>query len=145
MPDRHQGPPRVTVDHLVLVARNVETTLAFYEHVLGAEIRDLEGWRNGTQEYPVLHFGEWKVNVHPADTDAAPRAGQPVPGSVDLCLRWDGPIEAAYAHLAQLDVSIELGPTAQEGACGWGRSVYFRDPDGCLLELISYEDENPRA
>jgi catechol 2,3-dioxygenase-like lactoylglutathione lyase family enzyme len=36
-------------------------------------------------------------------------------------------------------VAIELGPIARTGAHGDGMSVYFRDPDGSLLELISYE------
>jgi catechol 2,3-dioxygenase-like lactoylglutathione lyase family enzyme len=36
-------------------------------------------------------------------------------------------------------VEVELGPIERQGARGAGRSVYFRDPDGSLLELISYE------
>ncbi len=32
----------------------------------------------------------------------------------------------------------EQGPVSRHGAKGRGRSVYFRDPDGSLLEFISY-------
>jgi len=35
-------------------------------------------------------------------------------------------------------VEIELGPVERAGAKGDGMSVYFRDPDGSLLEFISY-------
>jgi len=35
-------------------------------------------------------------------------------------------------------VEIEVGPVTRSGARGDGQSVYFRDPDGTLLELISY-------
>ena len=35
------------------------------------------------------------------------------------------------------------GPLERFGAKGAGRSVYFRDPDGSLLEFISYA--NPGA
>jgi catechol 2,3-dioxygenase-like lactoylglutathione lyase family enzyme len=42
------------------------------------------------------------------------------------------------AHLADCGVSVELGPVPRDGARGLGASVYFRDPDGSLLELISY-------
>jgi catechol 2,3-dioxygenase-like lactoylglutathione lyase family enzyme len=34
---------------------------------------------------------------------------------------------------------VEEGPVERQGARGRGRSVYFRDPDGSLLELITYE------
>ena len=35
-------------------------------------------------------------------------------------------------------VEIEEGPTTRHGGRGRGTSVYFRDPDGSLLEFISY-------
>jgi catechol 2,3-dioxygenase-like lactoylglutathione lyase family enzyme len=35
-------------------------------------------------------------------------------------------------------MEVELGPVERQGAGGRGQSVYFRDPDGSLLELISY-------
>jgi catechol 2,3-dioxygenase-like lactoylglutathione lyase family enzyme len=54
-------------------------------------------------------------------------------------LRWHGPIAAAIDHLKQHGVPIELGPIARRGALGAGSSVYFRDPDGTLLEFISYD------
>ena len=51
-----------------------------------------------------------------------------------------GPIAAAQAHLERNAVATEVGPVARRGARGDGISVYFRDPDGSLLELISYAD-----
>ena len=35
-------------------------------------------------------------------------------------------------------MTVEAGPVERSGAGGRGLSVYFRDPDGSLLELISY-------
>ena len=35
-------------------------------------------------------------------------------------------------------MEVELGPVERHGARGAGTSVYFRDPDGSLLEFISY-------
>jgi catechol 2,3-dioxygenase-like lactoylglutathione lyase family enzyme len=60
------------------------------------------------------------------------------PGNSDLCFVWPGPIEDAVAHLVEQGVEIETGPVARVGAQGAGTSVYFRDPDGSLLEFISY-------
>jgi catechol 2,3-dioxygenase-like lactoylglutathione lyase family enzyme len=55
-----------------------------------------------------------------------------------LCFEWPGPIAEAAAHLNGCGVPVELGPVARHGAKGAGLSVYFRDPDGSLLEFISY-------
>jgi len=69
----------------------------------------------------------------------APVARLPVqPGNSDLCFEWSGPIAGAIAHLEQRGVVVELGPVTRSGAKGAGTSVYFRDPDGSLLEFISY-------
>jgi catechol 2,3-dioxygenase-like lactoylglutathione lyase family enzyme len=77
--------------------------------------------------------------VHGPGMDPHPLARLPVePGNSDLCFVWDGPIEAAVAHLARHGVEVEEGPVRRYGARGAGASVYFRDPDGSLLELISY-------
>ena len=60
------------------------------------------------------------------------------PGMADLCFVWDGPIDEALAHLERQGVEVEDGPVPRNGAQGPGRSVYFRDPDGSLLEFIAY-------
>lgn len=59
-------------------------------------------------------------------------------GGADLCFAWDGPIESAVEHLGERGVEVEVGPVTRYGGRGRGTSVYFRDPDGGLLELISY-------
>jgi catechol 2,3-dioxygenase-like lactoylglutathione lyase family enzyme len=55
-----------------------------------------------------------------------------------LSFQWDGPIADAIVHLERCRVAIEAGPVQRFGAKGSGTSVYFRDPDGSLLEFISY-------
>ena len=47
-------------------------------------------------------------------------------------------IADAVAHLKRCDVAIEAGPMQRFGAKGPGTSVYFRDPDGSLMEFMSY-------
>jgi catechol 2,3-dioxygenase-like lactoylglutathione lyase family enzyme len=63
------------------------------------------------------------------------------PGGSDLCFTWPGTIGDAAAHLERQGVAVELGPVPRHGACGQGTSVYFRDPDGSLLEFIAYDKE----
>lgn len=101
--------------------------------MLGAEIIEM------TRGRYAYRFGDQQLNVHGPGSTPEPRAKDPVrPGNSDVCLAWDGPIEEAIAHLRERGVAVELGPVERRGAQGEGTSVYFRDPDGSLLELISY-------
>jgi len=122
----------IRLDHCVIAVSDWERANAFYRDVLGAEL---------VQRGPgyAYRFGDQQLNVHGPGVNAAPVARDPVrPGNSDLCFVWDGPIETAVAHLEGLGVPIELGPVPRFGARGEGTSVYFRDPDRSLLELISY-------
>ena len=44
------------------------------------------------------------------------------------------------AHLRACEVQVEEGPVARTGATGPITSVYFRDPDGNLIEVSTYDD-----
>jgi catechol 2,3-dioxygenase-like lactoylglutathione lyase family enzyme len=120
------------LDHCVIAVSDWDRSNAFYAEVLGAEVVARgDGY--------VYRFGDNQLNIHGPGVDGAPNAVPPVvPGGSDLCFVWDGPIETAAAHLEALGVAIELGPVPRFGARGDGTSVYFRDPDGSLLEYIAY-------
>jgi catechol 2,3-dioxygenase-like lactoylglutathione lyase family enzyme len=122
------------LDHVVIAVSDWERANAFYRDVLGAELVPL-----GPSRFAYA-FGEQRLNVHGPGTDAGDLvAREPVrPGNSDVCLEWPGPAEEAVAHLRRHSVPIEAGPVERPGARGVGTSVYFRDPDGTLLELISY-------
>ena len=123
----------IKLDHCVIHVSDWERSNLFYRDVLGATLVDRD---HGTWAY---RFGGAQLNVHGPGVQAAPVARVPVaPGNSDLCFEWTGPINGALEHLASHGVNIELGPVARNGARGPGRSVYFRDPDGSLMEFISY-------
>jgi catechol 2,3-dioxygenase-like lactoylglutathione lyase family enzyme len=125
----------VKLDHMVIAVSDWGRSNAFYRDVLGAELVELD---RGRWAY---RFGEQQLNVHGPGSTPSPRALHPVePGNSDLCFLWAGPIDDAVEHLSKAGVAIEEGPTRRAGARGEGTSVYFRDPDGSLLELISYGD-----
>jgi catechol 2,3-dioxygenase-like lactoylglutathione lyase family enzyme len=124
----------IHLDHCVIHVSDRARSNAFYRDVLGAE---LIGETNGVAMY---RFGGQQLNVHGPGTEPDPVARIPVPpGGSDLCFVWQGPISGAVAHLREHGVEPELGPVTRHGARGEGTSVYFRDPDGSLLEFISYD------
>ena len=48
------------------------------------------------------------------------------------------PLTAVIAELTAKGVPIEEGPVPRTGATGPIQSVYFRDPDGNLIEVSAY-------
>ncbi len=125
-------------DHYAITVADMEATIAFYRDCLGAEILWEKQWREGKVPVVSMQLGANRMNVHPAKAPGAPHARQPTPGSADLCFRWEGPIAAAAAMLEKNGVAVIEGPAPRPAADGvWGQSVYFRDPDGNLLELLS--------
>lgn len=126
----------ITLDHVVIAVSDWDRSNAFYTEVCGAELVRLDDppptrWR--------YRFGDIMFNVHGPGMAPHPAARIPAaPGMADLCLVWPGTAEEALAHLREHGVEVEEGPVPRNGAGGPGLSVYFRDPDGSLIEFISY-------
>jgi catechol 2,3-dioxygenase-like lactoylglutathione lyase family enzyme len=117
----------------VIAVSEWERSNEFYRDVVGAELIELA---RGLFAYRI---GGQQLNVHGPGSEPEPIAADPVrPGNSDLCFVWDGPAEEAVEHLRSRGVEVVLGPVERSGARGAGRSDYFRDPDGSLLEFISY-------
>ncbi|HEV2628587.1 MAG TPA: VOC family protein [Pseudolabrys sp.] len=121
-----------SLDHCVIHVTDWERSNKFYVEVMGAElITRPSGF--------AYRFGDRQLNVHGPGVHPAEVARLPVqPGNSDLCFEWHGPIEGAIAHLKKHNVNIHCGPIQRFGAKGTGTSVYFRDPDGSLMEFMSY-------
>jgi catechol 2,3-dioxygenase-like lactoylglutathione lyase family enzyme len=121
------------LDHVVIAVSDWARSNAFYRDVVGAELVDRG---DGTWRYVL---GDQQLNVHGPGAGVGPLARIPVvPGGGDLCLVWERDMPALLAHLERHGVAVEEGPVARTGRRGDGMSVYFRDPDGSLLEFIVY-------
>jgi catechol 2,3-dioxygenase-like lactoylglutathione lyase family enzyme len=120
------------LDHLVLTVADVGATVVFYTRVLGMTEVTFKGGRKA------LAFGRSKINLHQAGHEFEPKARHPAPGSADLCLITTDTLDEVQDDLARAGVPVEEGPVERTGATGPILSVYFRDPDGNLIEVSRY-------
>lgn len=118
-----------SLDHLVLTVADIEASCAFYARVLGMSVETFGEGRKA------LKFGRQKINLHQVKREFEPKAARPTPGSADLCFIAETPLADVVAHLRAEAVEILEGPVARTGATGPIVSVYFRDPDGNLIEI----------
>lgn len=119
------------IDHIVLTVADIDATCGFYTRALGMKRIEFGG-------HVALAFGRQKANLHRVGHEYEPKAQRATPGSGDFCLIAATPLEAVVAHLSACSVTIEVGPVPKTGALGPMRSVYFRDPDGNLVEVSNY-------
>jgi len=120
------------LDHIVLTVKDIRLTCDFYSKVLGMEVTTFGENRKA------LKFGDQKINLHQSGAEFEPKANQPVPGSADLCLITETPIQEVEAHLNMHAVAIVEGPVQRTGAEGKINSIYVRDPDLNLIEISNY-------
>lgn len=127
------------LDHLVINVTDVARSAAWYQKVLGMEVKVFDPGHGKTPRTS-LSFGDQKINLRPIDSDKVEwfTADHETAGSDDLCFLTKASPDDVVAHLRACDVAIEEGPIAKQGARGTLRSVYCRDPDGSLIEISSY-------
>ena len=125
------------IDHVAVTTGDLARFIEYYDRVLGARVEqeyELGGQRSVVQ----LRVGKAMLNVHRAGHGHPLVAARPSPGAIDLCFRWQAPIADAVDMLGRAGVTIVEGPVTR--TCSEqleGKSVYFRDPDGNLIELLS--------
>ena len=119
------------LDHLVLTVKDIEQTCTFYRDVLGMTIRTT------AHDRKAIHFGNSKINLHQQGAEFLPHALAPTPGSADLCFLTKTPIDQVISRLRKHQIELLEGPVQRTGATGELLSIYFRDPDGNLLEVAN--------
>ncbi len=131
-------PPRpetrlTTLDHCVIQVSDWGASNAFYRDVLGAELVDRGG---GAWAY---RFGGQQLNVHgPGVVATGPDARVPVaPGNSDLCLC--GPAPSRKRSIERARHRCGAGTSQTTRRSGSGNQRLLRDPDGSLIEFISYD------
>ncbi len=129
-------PERVAgFDHVSLPMERTDEMVRFYR-ALGFDVEEQKAVvavRAGGQ---MINFHRPEVWRRDGFTLRAPNA---IPPCGDLCFVWDGSAEGLRAQLTSAGATVEEGPVERVGGRAQpGTSVYVRDPDGNLLEFITY-------
>jgi catechol 2,3-dioxygenase-like lactoylglutathione lyase family enzyme len=125
--------PIAGFDHVALPMGDADAMAAFYR-ALGFPVEE-------TPHLVVVGVGDQMINFHRRETwtrdDFTLRAPAAAPPCGDVCVRWAGSVDSLQAKLDAAGVRVEEGPVPRRSARGTeGTSVYVRDPDGNLLELM---------
>jgi catechol 2,3-dioxygenase-like lactoylglutathione lyase family enzyme len=119
-----------------LYTDDMERARAFYEGVL--ELKSIFGDGRLTA-YGIAPRSVLLIFKRGSATQTVTMPGGTIPGH-----DGSGPLHVAFAigkdELAQWETHLAARGVAIEGATSWsrgGRSIYFRDPDGHLLELAT--------
>ncbi len=120
------------LDHLVLVVRDIERALAWYQRHLGLGAVRLDEWRAGDVPFPSLRIDAHTIiDFVPGDPSA--------PGHLEhLCF------VVSEADLAEVRATAELtilDEGRRFGARGVASSIYVADPDGLTVEIRAYPDD----
>jgi len=116
------------------LTRNIERLARFYREILQAQPE----WTGPYAEFPTGGgiFSLWSVDAY---VEVAGTTATPTPGGGPVMLEFEiDDVDAEFTrlqHLVDFKIEFIIPPTTM----AWGnRSIYFRDPDGNLLNLFSH-------
>lgn len=125
------------INHPALVGRSYEETVRFYTELLGMRLV-LEQPNLDNEESVHLFFeagrGQFIAYFVPKQGTAPETPSRPqLGGMLHLALNLMIPLEDAMAALDEAGVAYH-GPIDR----GYERSIYFRDPNGAVIELLTW-------
>ncbi|MGA2318420.1 MAG: VOC family protein [Thermodesulfobacteriota bacterium] len=130
------------MDHIVLNVEDDEKMIAFYSKVLMFGPERLEEYRAGDVPFPSVRLNsDTIIDLFPKKMrQKSARAAQGRENLNHFCIALSkGTWEKLLERLQANKVTIEEGPVPRWGAHGTGTSIYFRDPEGNLIEARYYE------
>ena len=125
------------LDHVVMEVRDVERSLEFYSKVLGLTGVRVADFRAGRAPFVSVRINRKTViDLFPRPMWGNPRRAQ---NPNHFCLTVDERGAAALRRrMKKAGVDILRRNPRSFGAQGWGRSIYFSDPDGAAVEVRYY-------
>jgi catechol 2,3-dioxygenase-like lactoylglutathione lyase family enzyme len=125
------------IDHVALPFRDLDAATTYYDQLFGVTVVT-NYIVDGRPLVRQVLMGQALLSMHQLGNGLDLVAAAPTPGSADLCLRWNAPIMTALACLAEFGVAVVEGPSPRTYSDGRAStSIYFRDLDGNLIELMA--------
>ena len=118
------------IDHIVVVASDVERTVSWYRDKLGLVPERLEQWRKGEVLFVSLRVSPSTI----IDVFHGDRTGV----NIDHVSLEVDPDEDLVALAASGAFEVDHAPFVIWGARGDGLAMYVLDPDGNRIELKQY-------
>jgi catechol 2,3-dioxygenase-like lactoylglutathione lyase family enzyme len=136
-------PQVLGIDHVAFATSDLEATCAFYNQLFSARTH-FDYAPEGRSLVRQIALGGALLSIHQTGNGLDLVAKRPAVGGADICLRWSGNVDSASELLRQHGIPIVEGPSPRRTADGRAsHSVYFRDLDGNLLELMATDDVQP--
>ena len=133
------------MDHIVLNMEDDEKMIFFYSSILKMTPERMEEYRAGRVPFPSVRLNaDTVIDLFPKKLWQKHVREEGTRGNLNhFCVvlkktAWGALLE----RLKSNDIIIEEGPVPRWGAHGTGISVYFRDPEGNLIEARYYADQN---
>lgn len=132
------------MDHIVVNVVDVDKMVQFYTEVLQLPAERLAEFKAQVVAFPSVRLSnDTIIDLFPkklwekTNPDEVCR-----PNLNHFCLSTDkGSWQELRERLQQHGVEIDDGPAKRWGAHGTGISIYFRDPEGNVIEARYYDDD----
>jgi catechol 2,3-dioxygenase-like lactoylglutathione lyase family enzyme len=128
-------------DHVALPMQNTQAMITFYRS-LGFQVDE-------NLHLVQVYVGDQMINFHRPELwqrGFSLRAPSAEPPCGDICFVWRGSGASLQVLLDHARAEVVEGPVERVGGRrATATSVYVRDPDGNLLEFMSYREEPTHA
>lgn len=111
-----------SIDHVHIHTENVEDTVIFYKHVLGA--KEIRRFNMKNTLFVHLELGGARLVISPSSESAPPGLNHYAISADDL--------DEAIKFLREKNVEL-----TEPNAVSDFRNVFFRDPTGAVVEILS--------
>jgi len=136
---------KCTMDHIVLNAIDETLMIEFYTNVLEFKPERLDKYKAGRVPFPSVRLNETTIiDLFPKKLWAEGRINPSTSTNLNhFCItltksEWT----RLRARLERNRTLIDIGPVPRWGAKGAGTSVYFKDPEGNVIEARYYDRQD---